>query len=67
LTVIANDIAALFNMKYLGNVPNDASGRISLWNDIVSHHQQLQTIRAIEDFNPDLITVEAGSTKKAVL
>jgi len=67
LDQIANDIAALFNTKYLGNVPNDAAGRISLWNDIVSHHQQLQTIRAIENFNPDLVTVEAGSTKKAVV
>jgi Phage tail sheath protein. len=67
LDQIANDIASLFNTKYLGNVPNDAAGRISLWNDIVSHHQQLQTIRAIEDFNPDLVVVEAGSTKKAVV
>lgn len=64
---IANDIAALFNSKYLGNVPNDAAGRISLWNDIVTHHQQLQTIRAIENFEPDQVTVEAGSTKKAVV
>lgn len=64
---IANDIAALFNTKYLGNVPNDGAGRISLWNDIVSHHQQMQSIRAIEDFNPDLVTVEQGSTKKAVV
>ena len=67
LDQIANDIASLFNTKYLGNVPNDAAGRISLWNDIVTHHQQLQTIRAIEDFNPDLVLVEAGNTKKAVV
>lgn len=66
LDQIANDIAALFNTKYLGTVPNDAAGRISLWNDIVSHHQQLQVIRAIENFNPDLITVSMGATKKAV-
>lgn len=67
LDQIANDIASLFNTKYLGNVPNDAAGRISLWNDIVTHHQQLQTIRAIEDFNPDLVVVGAGSTKKDVV
>lgn len=64
---IANDIATLFNSKYLGNVPNDNSGRISLWNDIVSHHKQLQTIRAIESFDPSQITVEQGDTKKAVV
>lgn len=67
LDQIANDIGTLFNTKYLGQVPNDADGRISLWNDIVTHHQQLQGIRAIEDFEPDDITVEAGSTKKAVV
>jgi len=67
LDQIANDIAALFNSKYLGNVPNDESGRISLWNDIVTHHQQLQSIRAIENFEPDQVTVEKGDTKKAVV
>jgi len=67
LDQIANDIGTLFNTKYLGQVPNDADGRISLWNDIVTHHQQLQGIRAIENFDPDDITVEAGSTKKAVV
>ena len=55
---IANDIAVLFNTKYLGNVPNDAAGRISLWSDIVKHHEQLQEIRAIEDFNDNDVVVE---------
>jgi len=67
LDQIANDIASLFNTKYLGNVPNDADGRISLWNDIVTHHKQMQTIRAIEDFNPKNVTVATGDTKKAVV
>lgn len=67
LDQIANDIAALFNTKYLGNVPNDADGRISLWNDIVKHHQELQRIRAIEDFNPEDVSIAAGETKKAVM
>lgn len=67
LDQIGNDIAALFNSKYLGKVPNDAAGRISLWNDIVKHHQELQTIRAIEDFSGDNVTVQAGDTKKAVV
>ena len=67
LDQIANDIATLFNSKYLGKVPNDASGRISLWNDIVKHHQELESIRAIENFEPDQVTVEKGDTKKAVV
>lgn len=39
LDQVANDIAALFGKKYLGKVPNDEAGRISLWNDIVKHHR----------------------------
>ena len=52
---------------WLGVVPNDANGRISLWNDIVKHHQQLQDIRAIENFTSEDITVAQGDSKKAVI
>lgn len=64
---IANDIAVLFNTKYLGVVPNDAAGRISLWSDIVQHHKQLQDIRAIENFSDSDVVVERGNTKKSVV
>lgn len=64
---IANDIAKLFNTKYLGKIPNNASGRVSLWADIVSHHRQLEEIQAIENFDSSLVTVEQGNTKKAVV
>lgn len=64
---IANDIAVLFNTKYLGAVPNDNAGRISLWSDIVKHHQQLNDIRAIEGFVADDVSVAQGDTKKAVV
>ena len=64
---IGNDIAVLFNTKYLGVVPNDAAGRISLWSDIVKHHEQLQEIRAIENFSDADVTVEPGSSKKSVV
>jgi hypothetical protein len=64
---IANDIAAIFNTRYLGIVPNDAAGRISLWSDIVKHHEQLQEIRAIEGFSDKDITVEQGNAKRAVV
>ncbi|GHU85607.1 hypothetical protein FACS1894198_3760 [Clostridia bacterium] len=67
LDQIGNDIADLFNTRYNGSVPNDNAGRISFWNDIVKHHQILQSIRAIEDFDPDKVTVEKGETKKSVV
>ncbi len=64
---IGNDIAVLFSTKYLGAVPNDAAGRISLWSDIVAHHRQLEQIRAIEGFSDSDIVVEQGSTKKSIM
>ncbi len=64
---IANDIAVIFNTKYLGAVPNDEAGRISLWADIVKHHEQLQDIRAIENFTDEDVKVSQGDTKKAVV
>lgn len=67
LDQVANDIAALFNSKYLGKVPNDANGRISLWNDIVKHHQELEKIRAIEAFEPDTLAIAQGDLKKSVM
>ncbi|WP_324824989.1 phage tail sheath family protein [Sinanaerobacter sp. ZZT-01] len=67
LDQIANDIADVFNSKYLGNIPNDDSGRVMLWNDIVRHHQELQKLQAIENFTADDVKVMAGDTKKSVV
>lgn len=67
LDQIANDIATLFNTRYLGIIPNDNAGRVSLWNDIVKHHQQLQDIRAIENFDSENVIVRQGDTKKSVV
>lgn len=64
---IANDIAVLFSTRYLGRVPNDNDGRVALWNDICKLHQELEAIRALEDFDPASVTVEAGESKKSVL
>ena len=64
---IANDVAALFNTKYLGKIPNNASGRISLQSDVVAIHRELEDIQAIENFSADDIVVAQGDTKKSVV
>lgn len=64
---IAIDTANVFNHKYLGHVPNDAPGRTSLWMDIVKLHEQLQDIRAIQNFTDTDIVVEQGDAKDAVV
>lgn len=67
LDQIAIDTAHLFNTRYLGKVPNDQDGRISLWNDIGAHRMEMQRIRAIQNYNKDELKVEQGNSKKSVV
>ncbi|MCD8049263.1 MAG: phage tail sheath family protein [Clostridia bacterium] len=64
---IAYDDAELFRSKYLGVVPNDEAGRLSLWNDIVEHRKSLEKMRAIEDFEESDVEVTRGEKKTAVV
>lgn len=67
LDQIGNDIALLFNKKHLGHTRNIESGREALWKDIVAHHEELERIQALENFDPKAVTVEKGPTKKSVI
>ena len=64
---IATSIANIFASKYVGKVPNNESGRISLWSDIVKIHQNLNDIQAIEGFESGDIVVAQGNEKKSVV
>lgn len=64
---IGNDIAVLFNTRYLGKVQNNEAGRIAFWNDLVSYNKQMEQIQAIEGFDSDDLTVEQGSSKNSVV
>lgn len=64
---IAIDISSLFYHNYLGKVNNDEAGRISLWNDIVTHHKELERMGAIEGFKEADVIVEKGNLKKQVI
>ena len=63
---IAIDDAKIFNDKYNGHVPNDPAGRISLWTDLVKIRQNLNDLRAIENFVDTDVTVAQGDSKKSV-
>ena len=67
LDQIVLDLAALFYQRYLGIVPNDNAGRISLWSDVVAYYRKLEGLRAIESFDPADVTVAQGENKKAVV
>ena len=63
----ANDAAVLFNTRYVGTVPNDGPGRAHLWNNLVKLLQELEKIRAVQDFDDKIVTCAQGDSKKAVV
>lgn len=64
---VANDLAALFVRRYLGIVQNDESGRASWWNECVKYFRESQRLRAITEFEDDIVEVEIGDTKDSVV
>lgn len=64
---IATDVASVFATKYLGSIPNNGSGRTSLWSDIVDIHKELERIQAIENFNSEDIVISQGNSKKSIV
>ena len=63
----ANDDARAFNKYFLGKVQNDQSGRVTFWNDIVTRRKEMADMRAIEAYDTDLLTVDAGKGKGDVV
>lgn len=62
-----NDIALLFNSKYLGKIPNDKDGRVSFWGDLDDYNKKMQSLRAVTNYNPEELTVEQGEERTAVV
>ena len=63
---IGNDIAVMFNEKYLGKVQNNNAGRLAFWNDIVTYNRELERLGVIENFMAEDVVVEMGKDKKSV-
>lgn len=63
LDQIVLDLSGLFYQRYLGIVPNDNAGRISLWGDVVAYFRKLEGLRAIESFDTADVTVAPGENK----
>jgi hypothetical protein len=67
LDQIANDTARIFSNHFLGKVNNDDTGRELFKTELVNYHEQLQSIRAIEDFTHEDITVTIGENKREII
>lgn len=60
-------VARVFIETYLGAVPNDVSGRVSLWNSIVNIKKQLQKERALDEFDAEDTQIERGDKNTQVV
>lgn len=67
LDAVANDTARIFDSYYLGKVQNNALGRDIFKSELISYHNQLMAMQAIESFNSEDIIVEKGTEKGDVV
>ena len=63
----ALELASVFTGKYLGRIPNNASGRVSLWADMVKIFRDLERMGAVENFDEKSISVEQGEENGSVV
>lgn len=63
----ATEISRVFNTRYIGSVANNASGRVSLWADIVKIFRDLERTGAVENFDEGSVSVEAGEQPGGVV
>lgn len=61
------DAARIFNNQFLGKIQNDAAGRVSLWNAILTNRREREVIRAIDLYDSGLLQVKAGEKRNSVV
>jgi Phage tail sheath protein. len=64
--MIAVTISQIFNVKYLGKIGNNNTGRLSFWVDLIRILGDIRDMGAIEPFADEDIVVFAGEDKNAV-
>lgn len=64
---INNDIAEIFESNYVGKVNNNADGRSILRATLIEYFNELQRMAAIQNFEPEDVTVSAGTDSDAVV
>ncbi|MEG1427100.1 MAG: phage tail sheath C-terminal domain-containing protein [Oscillospiraceae bacterium] len=67
LHAIANDVALLFNTRYLGKIQNSVDGRIALWNDVCKILAAYAEGGGIDEFQVENVKILPGETKKKVV
>lgn len=64
---IANDVAVVWEYNYMGKIDNNADGRSLYRGALIDYFKTLQKLNAIENFNPEDVTVESGEESDAII
>ena len=64
---INNDIVTIFESNYVGKVDNNADGRSLLRATLIEYFNELQRLNAIQNFQPEDVTVSPGADSDAVV
>ena len=67
LAGINNDITTIFESQYEGDLDNTPEGRSSFKTILVGYFLELQSMKAIQNFSADDITVEPGEDSDVVV
>jgi hypothetical protein len=64
---INNDITTIFESNYVGKVDNNEDGRSLLRATLIEYFNELQRMNAIQNFQPEDVTVSPGADSDAVV
>lgn len=64
---LADAVSTKFASEYMGAIPNDDAGRISLWNDICKIIREFESAGVFTGFSTDQVKVSAGEKPQAVV
>lgn len=64
---INNDVVEVFESNYKGKINNNDTGRSLFKSALVDYFNELQRLQAIQNFEPDDISINAGTDTDAVV
>ena len=64
---IGNDILSVISDSFIGVIPNDEEGRAALWNIVVTMLNDLQSARAIQNFESSSVNIAQGESADSVI
>jgi len=64
---INNDIKTIFESNYVGKIDNNPDGRSMLRATLIEYFNELQRLNAIQNFQPEDVTVSPGTDSDAVV